>query len=72
MIGPLHLLTIKKPKLKIKMAEKMDTTLAFLRHQLEMTRVSKSVIVLQNVAPTNLDIPEKQLERRSISPEQES
>ena len=36
-----------------------------------MTRVGKSIVAPQNVTPTYLETTEKQLDMRSISPEQE-
>ena len=51
------------------MTQKRDTNSTSSRQQAEMLGASGSVIAPQEEASTNLNTPEEQLERRSISPE---
>ena len=45
-------------QIEIVMAEKRDENSITSRQQLEMTRLSKSIVKLQKVAPINLKTPE--------------
>ena len=54
----------------IRMTEKKDTDPISTKHQLPVTGVNESIIILQIVALTSLDTSEEQLEKWSISSDQ--
>ena len=61
----------KDTQTEIVMAEKSDTSSTISGWQSAITGTSKSIIEPQNLAPVDLEIPEDQLEKGSISPRQE-
>ena len=60
----------KDTKTEITRAQKKDTNSFSTKHELPMTRVTKSIFVLQKVALTSLDTSKEWLEKWSISPDQ--